>query len=149
MLTSGKSFGLMDQKLRSGMDCTKVDVRSGQATSGVKNVCGRDFDPHGRLSPTDFLTVYGFRRLEARPSLGSRQVCGLDCPFIPAPKLRGLGAARLVSTPSRLDCGFGSRLPFEVSPTLSGSASPVSLASTQGFLRSAAYAIPPRPRAAA
>ncbi len=40
---------------------------------------------------------------------------------IPSPypeKLRSLGAARLVSTPSRLGClsGLGSGLPFEVSP---------------------------------
>jgi hypothetical protein len=37
-------------------------------------------------------------------------------------------------------------LPFEVSPNLSSSASPVSQTSTQVFLKSAAYAIPPRPR---
>ena len=72
---------------------------------------------------------------------------------IPSPssrKIRSLGAARLVSTPSRLEhiTGLGSGLPFKVSPTLSSSASPVSQASTQVFLKSAAYAIPPRPRAA-
>jgi hypothetical protein len=33
---------------------------------------------------------------------GSRQVCGLDYPFTLLRKLRSLGAARLVSTPSRL-----------------------------------------------
>ncbi len=70
---------------------------------------------------------------------------------IPSPspgRIRGLGAARLVSTPSRLECfsGLGSGLPFQGSPTLSSSASPVSQASTQVFLKSAAYAIPPRPR---
>jgi hypothetical protein len=37
-------------------------------------------------------------------------------------------------------------LPFQVSPNLSSSASPVSQASTQVFLKSAASAIPPRPR---
>src|SRR6267378_5121468 len=72
---------------------------------------------------------------------------------IPSPspgRFRGLGAARLVSTPSRLEhlSGLGSGLPFEVSPNLSSSASPVSQASTQVFLKSAAYAIPPRPDAA-
>ena len=35
----------------------------------------------GRLSPADFHTVYGFRRPEVRPLVGSRQVCGLDYPF--------------------------------------------------------------------
>jgi hypothetical protein len=38
---------------------------------------------------------------------GSRQVCGLDYPFTLPRKIRGLGAARLVSTPSRM--GFGIR----------------------------------------
>jgi hypothetical protein len=33
---------------------------------------------------------------------GSRQVCGLDYPFTLPRKIRSLGAARLVSTPSRL-----------------------------------------------
>jgi hypothetical protein len=81
----------------------------------------------------------------------SRQVCGLDYPFTLSRKIRSLGAARLVSTPSRLEyiARLGSGLPFEVPPTLSSSASPVSQASTQVFLKSAAYAIPPRPRAAA
>jgi hypothetical protein len=56
----------------------------------------------GRLSPADFHTVYGFRRPEVRPLVGSRQVCGLDYPFTFLRKIRSLGAARLVSTPSRL-----------------------------------------------
>jgi len=56
----------------------------------------------GRLSPADFHTVYGFRRPDVRPLEGSRQVCGLDYPFTLPRKLRSLGAARLVSTPSRL-----------------------------------------------
>ncbi len=102
----------------------------------------------GRLSPADFRTVYGFRRPDVALLEGSRQVCGLDYPFTLPRKVRSLGAARLVSTPSRLECfsGLGSGLPFEVSPNLSSSASPVSQASTQVFLKSAAYAIPPRPR---
>ena len=33
-----------------------------------------------------------------------RQVCGLDYPFTVPRTIRGLGAARLVSTPSRLEC---------------------------------------------
>ena len=55
----------------------------------------------GRLSPADFHTVYGFRRPDVA-LVGSRQVCGLDYPFTIPRMLRGLGAARLVSTPSRL-----------------------------------------------
>jgi hypothetical protein len=75
-------------------------------------------------------------------------VCGLDYPFTFSRTIRGLGAARLVSTPSRhLGARLGSGLPVsEVSPILSSSASPVSLASTQVLLKSAASAIPPRPR---
>jgi hypothetical protein len=57
----------------------------------------------GRLSPADFHTVYGFRRPDVTLfSESSRQVCGLDYPFTLPRKLRSLGAARLVSTPSRL-----------------------------------------------
>ena len=33
----------------------------------------------------------------------TRQVCGLDYPFTVPRKIQGLGAARLVSTPSRLE----------------------------------------------
>ena len=81
----------------------------------------------GRLSPADFHTVYGFRRPNVTPLERSRQVCGLDYPFTLLRKFRSLGAARLVSTPSRLCLsGLGSGLPLKVSPNLSSSASPVS-----------------------
>ena len=121
--------------------------RAGDCLS--KTWCGRrDLNPHGPFKPCGFscrlrLSPPGRALLE-----GSRQVCGLDYPFTIPRKIRALGAARLVSTPSRLECrsGLGSGLPFEVSPNLSSSASPVSQASTQVFLKSAAYAIPPRPR---
>ena len=84
-----------------------------------------------------------------RRFLSSRQVCGLDYPFTVLRKIRTLGAARLVSTPSRLGhSGLGSGLPFKVSPNLSSSASPVSQTSTQVFLKSASYAIARRLRAA-
>jgi hypothetical protein len=56
----------------------------------------------GRLSPADFRTVYGFRRPSVTLLESSRQVCGLDYPFTVPQKLWSLGAARLVSTPSRL-----------------------------------------------
>jgi hypothetical protein len=56
----------------------------------------------GRLSPADFRTDYGFRRPKRGGPVGSRQVCGLDYPFTLLRKLLSLGAARLVSTPSRL-----------------------------------------------
>jgi hypothetical protein len=56
----------------------------------------------GRLSPADFHTVYGFRRPGVKLMESSHQVCGLDYPFTFPRKIRSLGAARLVSTPSRL-----------------------------------------------
>src|ERR1700686_5126628 len=52
-------------------------------------------------------------------------VRGPDYPFTVPRKIRGLGAARLVSTPSSVR-RLGSGLPVKVSPTLSSSASPVS-----------------------
>ena len=90
----------------------------------------------GRLSPADFHAVYGFRRPDVTLSKTSRRVCGLDYPFTLFRKLRSLGAARLVSTPSRL-MSFRAWLGiaiFKVSPNLSSSTSPVSQASTQVFL---------------
>jgi hypothetical protein len=85
----------------------------------------RGFSCRLRLSPPGRCALERFR-----------QVCGLDYPFTIPRKVRGLGAARLVSTPSRLECfsGLGSGLPFQVSPNLSSSASPVSQASTQASL---------------
>jgi hypothetical protein len=56
----------------------------------------------GRLSPADFHTVDGFRRPDVTLLESSRQVCGLDYPFTFPRKIRSLGAAHLVSTPSRL-----------------------------------------------
>ena len=107
----------------------------------------------GRLSPADFHTVYGFRRPDdcGAQSSGLRSGLSLHLPpedpaslKLRRDTVRGLGAARLVSTPS-LSQGLGSGLPLQVSPNLSSSASPVSQASTQVFLKSAASAIPPRP----
>ena len=79
----------------------------------------------GRLSPADFHAVYGLRRPDVALLEGSHEVCGLDYPFTLPRKIRSLGSAPLVSTPSRLEClsGLGSGLPFEVSPNLSSSAS--------------------------
>ena len=56
----------------------------------------------GRLSPADFHTVYGVRRPDVTLLESSRQVCGPDYPFTFSREIRSLGAARLVSTPSRL-----------------------------------------------
>ena len=73
------------------------------------------------LPPTAFAALT--QRLGARTS-GLRSGLSLHL----TPEDRGLGAARLVSTPSRLkhSSGLGSGLPVKVSPNLSSSASPVS-----------------------
>ena len=104
----------------------------------------------GRLSPADFRTIYGFRRPEVRPfrtlTPGLRSGLSLHLPR----KLRRLGAARLVSTPSRrvsLRAWLG--IAIEGFPEFEQFCIAGFPASTQVFLKSAAYAIPPRPRAAA
>jgi hypothetical protein len=102
----------------------------------------------GRLSPADFHTVYGFRRPNVTPLEGLTQSLrsGLSLHRPPEnPELRCCPSS-LYTFPAGLS-GLGSGLPFQDSPNLSSSASPVSQASTQVFLKSAAYAIPPRPRA--
>jgi hypothetical protein len=59
-------------------------------------------NPHGQ-SPTDFLTRYGFHRRPRR----AKGVCGLDYPFAMPRINQGLGAARLVSTPSNMLSHYG------------------------------------------
>ncbi len=61
-----------------------------------ERVCGRrDLNPHERLSSADFLTGYGFRRPDALAGFAVWTIPS------PCPEEPGLGAARLVSTPSR------------------------------------------------
>ena len=110
--------------------------------------CGRrDLNPHGPFKPCGFsyrlrLSPPGCEALE-----DSRQVCGLDYPFTLLRKLRSLGAARLVSTPSRLvshRAWLG--IAIQGFPEFEQFCIAGFQASTQVFLKSAAYAIPPRPR---
>ena len=61
-------------------------------------------EPHRPFGPTDFRTSYGFRRSRLQPMRQVR-VCGLDYPFTVLRPGRRLGAARLVSTPSRRGLG--------------------------------------------
>src|SRR5215472_16173174 len=109
--------------------------------------CGRrESNPHRPFEPCGF--SYRLRLSPPRCSF-RHPVCGLDYPFTVSRTIRGLGAARLVSTPSRLtscQAWLGIATDEEVFPSLGSSASPVSQASTQVFLKSAASAIPPRPR---
>src|ERR1035438_4200385 len=70
--------------------------------SAQQKWCGRrDSDPHGRLCPADFHSVYGVRCPEGGLCMAHARVCGLDYPVTLPRKLRSLGAARLVSTPCR------------------------------------------------
>jgi hypothetical protein len=66
--------------------------------------CGRrDSNPHERK-----LNGFSYRLRLSPPGRGflkrARQVCGLDYPFTVPRKNQGLGAARLVSTPSQSVC---------------------------------------------
>ncbi len=68
-----------------------------------KTWCGRrDLNPHGPFKPCGFSYRLRLSPPGCEAFRGSRQVCGLDYPFTLPRKLRSLGAARLVSTPSRL-----------------------------------------------
>ncbi len=69
--------------------------------------CGRrELNPHG-LAACGFSYRFGFRR----PADGGLAVWTIPSPFL----VRGLGAARLVSTPSRIASELGSGLPLQVS----------------------------------
>src|ERR1035441_5852391 len=78
----------------------------------------------------------------------SRQVCGLDYPFTLPRMIRGLGAARLVSTPSRRTFSVRAWLGIAIAgfPEFEQFCIAGFPASTQVFLKSVASAIPPRPR---
>ena len=101
----------------------------------------------GRLGPADFHTVHGFRRPDVAlvgltPGLRS----GLSLhPPPEKPKLRCCSSS-LYTFPAEISLrtwlGIAN---LKVPPNLSSSASTVSHASTQVFLKSTAYAIPPRP----
>ena len=124
------------------------------STFGARNRkgiwCGRrESNPHRPLSPADFHAVYGFRRPDAgafralTPGLRS----GLS--LHPPPDDPGLRCrpSSLYTFPAEVfRPGLARDCHSQVSPNLGSSASPVSQASTQVFLKSAASAIPPRPR---
>jgi hypothetical protein len=108
-----------------------VHVSAGRVTAWEKTWCGRrESNPHEPFKPCGFscrlrLSPPGCSVL-LKPPL---PVCGLDYPFTLSRTIRGLGAARLVSTPSRLvsrQAWLGIATLKMVSPTLSSSASPVS-----------------------
>jgi len=104
----------------------------------------------GRLSPADFHTVYGFRRPNVTSPWGLTPGLRSGLSLHPppeAPELRCCPSS-LYTFPAGVSPGLARDCHFKVSPNLSSSASPVSQTSTQVFLKSAAYAIPPRPRAA-
>jgi hypothetical protein len=65
--------------------------------------CGRrESNPHGLFEPCGFsLPSTAFAARMQYFVEVCAPVCGLDYPFTLSRKIRGLGAARLVSTPSR------------------------------------------------
>jgi hypothetical protein len=127
-----------------------VTSRAGDYPS--KTWCGRrDLNPHGPFKPCGF--SYRLRLSppgrEAFAGLTPSLRSGLSLHRPPEnPELRCCPSS-LYTFPADVSPGLARDCHFKVSPTLSSSASPVSQTSTQVFLKSAAYAIPPRPRAAA
>ncbi len=111
--------------------------------------CGRrDLNPHGPFKPCGF---------SCRPRLSPPRVSlfesftpglrsGLSLHPPPQPPELRCCPSSLYTFPAAVSPGLARDCHLQVSPTLSSSASPVSQASTQVFLKSAAYAIPPRPR---
>ena len=141
------STGMANHCVDESGKCVAVLKQAGLRSRWKSGAGGGSRTLTGLLSPADFLTDYGFRRPDTT-RISSRFAVWT----IPSPSpgmFRGLGAARLVSTPSRptsRQAWLGIATDEEVSPSLGSSASPVSQASTQDFLKSAASAIPPRPR---
>ena len=75
---------------------------------GARN-CGQEWCGRRDSNPHELrLNGFSYRLRLSPPGRGflkrARQVCGLDYPFTVPRKNRGLGAARLVSTPSRSVC---------------------------------------------
>ena len=100
-------------------------------------MCGRrDLNPHEPCGSTDFHTTSAFA------AAASVRVCGLDYPF--AMPFSRLGAARLVSTPSRLAPGLARDRHVTGFPEFGQFCAAGFPAGTQ-FLKSDASAIPPRP----
>src|SRR5271155_5647636 len=119
--------------------------------------CGRrDLNPH------ELFRLHGFsyRLRLSPPGRGAlkrmRQVCGLDYPFTVPRKIRGLGAARLVSTPSWSECwmrknmehAFQAWLGIAISgfPEFGQFCIAGFPDEHSSFLKSVASAVPPRPR---
>ena len=114
------------------------------------------------LEPSRAIRLHGFsyRLRLSPPGRGAlkrmRQVCGLDYPFTVPRKIRGLGAARLVSTPSWSECWMRKNMEHAFQAWLGIAISgfpefgqfyiagfPCEHSS---FLKSVASAVPPRPR---
>jgi hypothetical protein len=105
--------------------------------------------PTGLAALRIFLPATAFAASRAPHRCAAPRVCGLDYPFTVLRPRRRLGAARLVSTPSRpglLPSGLGSGLPVKVSPSLGSSASWVSRRSTQVASSPLRLPVSPRPR---
>ena len=119
-------FALKKTAWVSGGGITSLARFSVEASVLLAIWCGRwESNPHEEKSPEDFHAVCGFRRPDAALVGAHTRFAVWTIPSPSPGKLRGLGAARLVSTPSPFR-GLGSGLPLQVSPNLGSSASPVS-----------------------
>src|ERR1700723_3416897 len=90
----------------------------------------------GRLSPADFHAVYGFRRPNVMPLLGSTPGLRSRLSLHPPPEGAKVLPVCSLHLPGSGLSRLGSGLPFKVSPNLRSSTSPVSQASTLKFLLS-------------
>lgn len=113
-------------------------------TSAEGEWCGwGDLNPHGPQGPTDFLPTSAF----AAAAPGGSSVRGLDYPFAMPSRAEGAGAARLVSTPSRVrDAGLARDRHLTGFPEFERFCSVRFRAGTQSY-KSGASTIPPHPHA--
>ena len=124
-------------------------VPAGSRRAPIKRWCGRrESNPHEPCGPTDFRTASAFAALAWRVRAGWPGLrSGLSLHH-PADDCRGLGAARLVSTPSRTVCrpSLARDRHFKGFPEFGQFCTAGFPAGTQVRLKSVASAIPPRPR---
>ena len=124
-------------------------VPAGSRRAPIKRWCGRrESNPHEPCGPTDFRTASAFAALVWRVHAGWPGLrSGLSLHH-PADDCRGLGAARLVSTPSRTVCrpSLARDRHFKGFPEFGQFCTAGFPAGTQVRLKSVASAIPPRPQ---
>jgi len=81
LLPARQGFNSYRRRTSTEFKSEVIEFSGGQYKN--EDWCGRrDLNPHGACTPTDFLTLYDFRRPAGDRVLGTRlQVCGLDYTF--------------------------------------------------------------------